>query len=115
LDPEERVCFGRFTQLSLLRLLTTEAVMGAEVMTQAEAWNVYDLWLSDSRVVFLEEPVNLDVPFRRLSRQKHANPKTWSDSYLAAFATAAGLRFVTFDRAFQGKTPQLLLLRPQAI
>ena len=67
-------------------------------------------------MVFLEEPANLDGPFRSLSRQNHANPKTWSDSYLAAFATVAGLRFVTFDRAFQGKlTPQILRLRPQAI
>jgi len=34
---EERVCFCRFTQLSLLRLLTTQAIMGTdEVMTQAQ-------------------------------------------------------------------------------
>jgi len=39
---EERVCFCRFTQLSLLRLLTTQAIMGTdEVMTQAQAWQAF--------------------------------------------------------------------------
>jgi len=56
-DMEERVCFCRFTQLSLLRLLTTQAIMGTdEVMTQAQAWQAFDLWLTDRRVLFLEEP-----------------------------------------------------------
>ena len=46
LDMEARVCFCRVTQLSLLRLLTTEAVMGTdEVMTQGQAWQAYDRWL----------------------------------------------------------------------
>jgi uncharacterized protein len=112
LDMEERVCFCRFTQLSLLRLLTTEAVMGAEeVMTQAQAWEAYDLWLADSRILFLEEPSNLDPIFRSLSRLRHPNPKTWSDSYLAAFAIGSGLRLVTFDQGFQGKIKQLLVLK----
>ena len=112
LDMEERICFCRFTQLSLLRLLTTQAVMGAdEVMTQAQAWNAYDLWLADSRVLLLEEPSNLEIAFRSLSRHRYPDPKTWSDSYLAAFATTSGLRLVTFDQAFQGKTKQLLVLK----
>ena len=38
-NMEARVCFCRFTQISLLRLLTTRAVMGTdEVMTQTQAW-----------------------------------------------------------------------------
>jgi hypothetical protein len=42
LDLDDRVCFCRFTQISLLRLLTTPAVMGIdETMTQAEAWKTY--------------------------------------------------------------------------
>lgn len=107
------VCFCRFTQISLLRLLTTQAVMGTdEVMTQAQAWRAFDYWLTDSRVLFLEEPPNLDGLFRSLSRQHHSNPKLWADSYLAAFAAVSDLRFVTFDQGFQGKIKQLLILRP---
>ncbi len=112
-DMDSRVCFCRFTQISLLRLLTTSAVMGTdEVMTQVEAWEAYDQWEKDSRVVFLEEPSNVEAAFRALSRQRHPNSKNWADAYLAAFATVAGMRFVTFDRAFQGKVDQLLILQP---
>ena len=38
LDQDWSLIFCRFTQLGLLRLLTAEAVMGDEVMTQPEAW-----------------------------------------------------------------------------
>jgi predicted nucleic acid-binding protein len=110
---EARVCFCRFTQLSLLRLLTTQAVMGSdEVMTQRQAWNGYDRWLTDGRVAFLDEPRMVDAAFRSISDQKYPNPKTWSDSYLAAFAAVSELQLVTFDRGFQGRIKQLVILRP---
>jgi toxin-antitoxin system PIN domain toxin len=113
LESESRICFCRFTQLSLLRLLTTEAVMGAdEVRTQKEAWEAYDHWLSDGRVVFLEESPNLDSAFRSFSDRNYPGPKTWSDAYLAAFAAAADLQLVTFDQGFRGRVPHLLILRP---
>jgi len=60
LGEDSRLCFCRITQLSLLRLLTTPAVMGTEVMTQREAWRIYDRWLDDPRVVFLDEPIGLE-------------------------------------------------------
>jgi toxin-antitoxin system PIN domain toxin len=110
---ESRVCFCRFTQISLLRLLTTQAIMGTdEVMTQFQAWQAFDRWLTDGRVIFLEEPPDLDGIFRALSRQHTPSPKTWADCYLAAFASVSGSRFVTFDRGFQGKLDDLLILRP---
>jgi predicted nucleic acid-binding protein len=109
---EDRLCFCRFTQLSLLRLLTTSAVMGAdEVMTQLEAWKAYDEWKQDGRVLFLEEPPNIEPPSRALSRQPHPNSKNWADAYLAAFATISGMQFVTFDRAFLGKVERVLILK----
>ena len=112
LDMDARVCFCRFTQLSLLRLLTTPAVMGTdEVMTQIEAWGAYDQWKQDERILFLEEPPNLEAAFRMLSRQPHPHAKNWADDYLAAFASVSGMQFVTFDRAFQGKVEKLLILK----
>ena len=39
--------FCRFTQLALLRPLTTPAVRGNEVLSQARAWNFYDDWLQE--------------------------------------------------------------------
>jgi toxin-antitoxin system PIN domain toxin len=110
LDEESRLCFCRITQLSLLRLLTTQTVMGPEVMTQPEAWQVYDRWLDDPRIAFLDEPTGLEHAFRSHSRRRSPSPKGWADSYLLAFAATSGLRLVTFDQAFRGKTKNVLIL-----
>jgi toxin-antitoxin system PIN domain toxin len=111
LDANVRVCFSRFTQLGLLRLLTTDVVMGIDdVLSQTEAWRVYDRWLEDDRILLLEEPPSLERSFRALSQQKRPAPKDWADSYLAAFAAVAGLCLVTFDRALRAKSQDLVLL-----
>ncbi len=110
LDADARLCFCRFTQLGLLRLLTAKAVMGDEVLQQPEAWAIYDSWMQDDRVDALEEPPGLDRRFRARTRLKQAAPKTWADAYLAAFAESAQLTLVTFDRAFRGKIKPLVLL-----
>ena len=100
LPNSQRLCFCRFTQLGMLRLLTTSQLMGAdEVLTQVQAWGIYDEWLSDERVLFLQEPLNLEKSFRGLTQLRRAAPKDWADSYLIAFAQAAGLQLVTFDKA----------------
>ena len=109
-DPGLRFCFCRFTQLGLLRLLTSEAVMGDEVLHQPAAWAVYDGWLRDDRVRFVEEPPNLDRRLRALTRRRQSTPKVWADAYLAAFAETAQMTLVTFDQAFRGKVKPLILL-----
>jgi len=113
LDMGARVSFCRLTQISLLRLLTTQAVMGADVMTQDQAWGAYDLWHEDERVVFLNEPPGVEETFRSLSRHPSPKPKAWADAYLAAFATASRMRLVTLDQAFEGKLGGTIILKPQ--
>lgn len=110
LPSDVRFCFCRFTQLGLLRLLTAEAVMGDEVMNQPDAWDVYDRWIADACVRFMEEPPELERRFRARTRSKHAAPKTWGDAYLAAFAEASQVTLVTFDRAFRGRVKPIVLL-----
>ena len=110
-EDDVRFCFCRFTQLGLLRLLTAEAVMGDEVMHQADAWAVYDRWLEDGAVALVDEPPSLERRFRALTRAKRAEPKAWADAYLAAFAETSQLTLVTFDRAFRGKCRSLILLQ----
>ena len=110
LEADVRFCFCRFTQLGLLRLLTAEAVMGDDVMHQPEAWSVYDCWLEDDRVSFLEEPSGLERRFRALTRMKQAAPKAWADAYLSAFAETSQLTLVTFDLAFRGRAKPIILL-----
>jgi len=100
---DEELAFCRFTQLGLLRLLTTSAVMGADVLTQRQAWQVYDAFLKDGGARFLHEPRTVEESFRRLSRLASASPKDWGDSYLAAFAVESGARLVTFDKGLAGR------------
>ena len=110
LDSAATLHFCRFTQLGFLRLLTAEAVMGEEALTQTDAWGVYDRWIADGRVGFLDEPPGIDRRFRSLTRLKSASPKAWADAYLGAFAGASQLTVVTFDRAFRGRASPLILL-----
>jgi len=110
LSPNTTLSFCRFTQLGLLRLLTAPAVMSDEVMTQPQAWAIYDHWLSDPRVEFVEEPSDLDTRFRSLTRLRQPATKDWADSYLAAFAMAGRLTLVTFDRGLRAKAKSAILL-----
>ena len=102
--------FCRFTQLGLLRLLTAEAVMRDEVMTQPQAWAAYDRWLRDPQVEFVDEPAEIEARFRALTRRRQPATKDWADSYLAAFATGRQLTLVTFDRVLRSKARSAILL-----
>jgi len=114
LPPTGRLFFGRLTQLGLLRLLSAPAVMGPDqARSHQDAWRAYDRWLEDDRIEFLDEPSGLDTHFRALTQSPQASPKDWADSYLVAFAHASRLTLVTFDRAFQNKAKDLLVLQPR--
>ena len=107
-----RLFFCRFTQLGLLRLLSSEGVMGEdEAMGQEAAWRAYDRWLEDERVGLLDEPADLERHFRSLTRLRHPAPKDWADSYLAAFAMMSHLTLVSFDGALTGKSARVVLLK----
>jgi uncharacterized protein len=110
-SPHTHLFFCRITQLGLLRLLTTDAVMGNGVMDQVEAWQTYDYLLQDERVTLRNEPAEVESIFREITRLRHPSPKDWGDSYLVGFADAAGFSLVTFDRALAKKAPSSLLLR----
>ena len=100
---DDAVVFCRFTQLGLLRLLTNEQVMGADVLTQRKAWHAYHRWFEDDRVGFHDEPDSsrLGTSLEELSTRSRPSTKLWADAYLAAFARTAGLTLVTFDHAFR--------------
>ncbi len=107
---EEQFFFCRFTQLTILRLLTTEKIMGKDTKTMSEAWSVWDRVWADTRIAFLPEPDELEKEFRTRSRLSSQSPKVWADAYLLAFASVAGLKFVTFDRALREQGANLLVL-----
>jgi toxin-antitoxin system PIN domain toxin len=99
----ETVYFCRFTQLGLLRLLTHPSVMREDVRNQTEAWETYDSFLQDERVSFRIEadPEPVESALRKLTSNNRSPWQQWPDAYLAAFARAAGLTLVTFDRGLR--------------
>jgi uncharacterized protein len=110
LDADAQVYFCRFTQLGLLRLLTNASAMGADVLTQSQAWRIFDALLAHPGNRILDEPSGIDPQFRRFTDRREASTKQWADGYLAAFALTAGVRLVTFDKALANKTNDAVLL-----
>ena len=110
LDADAVLTFCRFTQLGLLRLLTNPSAMGADVLTQTNAWAIYDGFLATDRARFMEEPDGIDPLFRRHTYRDEVSTKQWADGYLSAFAMAARIPLVTFDRALAAKVKGSVLL-----
>jgi toxin-antitoxin system PIN domain toxin len=107
---EEQFLFCCFTQLTVLRLLTTESVMGKEVRSLSQAWDLWDKIWADSRIAFLPEPETLETELRAHTRLTTRSPKVWADAYLLSFAITAGLKLVTFDRTIQSRRADILIL-----
>jgi uncharacterized protein len=107
---DEHFFFCRFTQLTVLRLLTTESVMGRDAKNMSQAWDLWDKIWADPRIAFLSEPEALDREFRAQSCLATKSPKVWADVYLLAFTIAAGVKLVTFDRALQPRGGDVLVL-----
>jgi hypothetical protein len=63
-EQAEQFFFRRFTQLTVLWLLTTEKIMGTDAKTMSEAWGLWDQIWADSRIAFLPEPDGLEKEFR---------------------------------------------------
>jgi uncharacterized protein len=107
---EEQFLFCRFTQLTVLRLLTTESVMGKEVRSLSQAWDLWDKIWADPRIAFLAEPETLETELRAQTRLTTRSPKVWADAYLLSFAIIAGMKLVTFDRAIHSRRADILIL-----
>jgi len=107
---EEQFFFCRFTQITVLRLLTTDQIMGKDAKTMSEAWSLWDRIWADTRIAFLAEPDDLEKEFRLRSRLPSRSPKVWADAYLLAFAAVGGVKLVTFDRALQTRGVDVLAL-----
>ena len=102
--------FCRFTQMGLLRLLTNHSAMGEDVLSQSQAWETFDTLLANPGNRMMAEPRGIDPLFRQLTDRDEASTKQWADGYLAAFAEAAGLTLVTFDRPLAAKVEGAVVL-----
>ena len=97
----------RVTKMSLLRLITNPAILGEDAVMRSEAWRVVDQLWSDNRVLWAEEPDQLEAVFRAISARDDNSHKLWTDDYLAAFAQASSASLVTLDTKLKARYPSV--------
>ena len=106
---EGSIGFIRLSQLGLLRVMTTAAVMDGKPLSTDEAWRVYDRFYDDDRVAFLVETSDIEKKFRDRATGRASSPKVWADAWMLAHASAAGGVLVTFDKALATRGAHCLL------
>ena len=100
--------------LGLIRLLTQPRIMGTDALDASSALVAYDRFAGLPEVDLHSEPLGCDIELRRLT-SAGLPAHLLTDAYLAAFASAANLRLVSFDRDFTRFAGlQLLRLAPIA-
>jgi toxin-antitoxin system PIN domain toxin len=104
-DDDLALC--RVTQMSLLRLLSNPAIMGQDAVSRGGAWRVIDQFRADERVLWAEEPAQLEAAWRAISARDDSSHKLWTDDYLAAFAQAANATLATLDRKLRDRYPSV--------
>ncbi|HVA48746.1 MAG TPA: TA system VapC family ribonuclease toxin [Pirellulales bacterium] len=109
--------FCRATRQSFLRLVSTPALArqyAAVELTNNDALDLFDRFMAAPYVEYCDEPAGLLALWRQLAGRASAAPKAWMDAYLAAYAIAGGMKFITLDRdfaAFQNAGLKLLTLQ----
>lgn len=97
----------RVTQMSLLRLLSNPAIMGDDALTRSAAWRIVDQLWADERVLWAEEPAELEAVWRAFSARDDKSHKLWTDDYLAAFAQTSDSSLATLDTRLQERYPSI--------
>jgi uncharacterized protein len=92
------IVFCRVTQMGVLRLLTNARVMGPDILTQRQAWNIYDQIMRDPKIGLLSEPMDVEETWRTHTQLDKPSNAVWTDAYLLAFAQEHHLSLVTFDK-----------------
>jgi len=100
LPGDESLHICRPVQMALLRLMSSEAALGADAVTLPSAWALYPAMLASGRFSFTLEPPEFEAAWEILCRPFGRSPKVVLDAYLAAFAVAGHFRSVTLDQAF---------------
>jgi|SRR5437660_487156 len=103
----DELAFCRITQMALLRLLSNPAITRHDTLTRRQAWDVFDQFMADDRARFVSEPHGLEQIWMAFSKRDDKSHLLWTDDYLAAFAQAADMDLVTFERAFHKRYPSV--------
>jgi toxin-antitoxin system PIN domain toxin len=99
--------FCRVTQMSFLRLLSNPAIMGEDAVDRSQAWRTFDQLWADERVLWADEPDELDAVWRAISARNDKSHRLWTDDYLAAFAQAMDFTLATLDGKFPSRYPSV--------
>jgi toxin-antitoxin system PIN domain toxin len=99
-ESGDQLAFCRLTVLGFLRLATNATVMEGKPLTVSQAWQAYSDFRRLPEVVLTAEPEGCEAWLEQWALGNSPSPRHWTDAYLAAFARAAGLRLVSFDRDF---------------
>lgn len=101
-EAASRIWFCRHSMLGLVRLLCQKTVMApAPAHSSDQAWQAWQSLRSLPEVGLLPEPEAVDAQLADFVARCAPWPTAlWPDAYLAAFAAAANLRLVSFDRDF---------------
>ncbi len=76
--------------------------MGNDVLSQREAWSVYEQLARDPRIVFALEPPDIEPVWKKLTQGGSRAAGYWTDAYIAALALLHSFQVVSFDRGFRG-------------
>ena len=98
----EQVLFCTVTALGLVRLVRQPKLMGAAVMTAAEASELLQAFCRQPGVSLARSEHDGFEVFHQLLRSRDLPARLCTDAYLAAQAMANGWRLVSFDRDFAG-------------
>lgn len=96
--------FCRFTEQSVLRLLTSEKVLrnlNLEAFTNDEAVETLIGMQRNPTVGTETEAPSTKKLWLKLAARPSASPQLWIDAYLAAFAISGHHQMVTFDKGFR--------------
>ena len=96
----EQVLFCTVTALGLVRLVRQPKLMGAAVMTAAEASELLQAFCRQPGVSLARSEHDGFEVFHQLLRSRDLPARLCTDAYLAAQAMANGWRLVSFDRDF---------------
>jgi toxin-antitoxin system PIN domain toxin len=99
-EAADQLAFCRVTALGFLRLATNFAAMGGQPLTVRQAWQAYGDFRRLPEVLLAAEPEGCEALLGEWALGGSSTPRGWTDAYLAAFAKADGLRFVSFDHDF---------------
>ena len=85
--------------------------MGEDLRTPKQAVAIYQELVSDGRIEFADEPVDIEALWLSFMPVETASGSTWTDAWRASFSVSHRAKLVSFDagmRRWEALTPEIL-------